>query len=272
MIIIWKGFGILVPIIAVAGFVIGGVLGAATGSAGVGVGLGMGMAALGIWLLEKALMPKRPRFNPAVGPVPPALPMPKSSGSSFFFVPLMGWVWLIAILSVPVVAMGILSDVSGRKQMAKPGYKEFSVAEEQASTSSREIGSGNTPAAGKAATAFATDFRRETLAIFSGKKLSTDDFHAYCQETPDTIVMICEVPGYRHFKSADAKATMDKLAWAACCKAVGALDPEHKKTLMIGLKGLVSYGSIQKGKTTAATPERLPSNKDVFYPFFVPAS
>lgn len=271
--IIWSGLGILIPIVAILGIITGTVMTGILGHPAIGPGLGIGLAALGNWGLWKLVYPKQPKIliDPQTGQQVVMKP-----SHSLFFIPARAWTWILAILAAPVMLMGAVGERESAKEAAKPGYKEFTAANDLIDSSSKGPCHGNTEAAKTAAAGFSSVMKGMTETLFTGgskKNLMTGgEFLTYCQDGKDTIVILCHVPSLRSYKSEEAKSALSDMAWGAGKAAANRLDPEHKKTLMVGLRGISSFGSIQKGATTdSAEPETLTDlhDKSVFYPAFL---
>lgn len=273
--IIWSGFGILIPLVAIVGIVIGSLISGALGIPGAGPGLGLGLAAVVNWGLWKMIYPKQPKIlmDPETGKQ--VLLSPKHG---LFFIPARVWTWILAILAVPMVLIGVVGEREAMKEAAKPGFEQFTAANDLIDSKSKGQCHGNTDAARQAADGFSTSMKTMTGMFFSGgskKNLMTGgDFLTYCHEGPETIVVLCHVPSLRSYKSEETKQGLADIAWSSACRSVAALDPDHKKTLLVGLRGIASYGSIQKGMTSSEDGgESLDtSDKSVFYPAFLSAA
>lgn len=269
--IIWSGLGILIPLVAIFGIFVGGAVSVMLGHPGVGPGIGMGVAALANWGLWRLVYPKHPRIlvDPATGQQ--VVMMPKHS---LFFIPAKAWTWVLAVLAVPLVLMGGIGDRATAREEALPGCKEFKAANQLISTNSKGGIHGNSDKARAAAAEFATAMKTMTDAMFTGgskKNLMTGgDFLTYCHEDPESIVFLCHVPSLRSYKSDEAKDGLDKVAWTAANLAASKLDPDQKKNLMIGLRGVVSYGSILQAKTGVESPAAQHDGNEttIFYPVF----
>lgn len=107
----------------------------------------------------------------------------------------------------------------------------------------------------------------------SEKNFLTDgNFLTYCQNGPEDIVFLCHVPSLRSFKSKETKEALAEIAWIAALQAAETLDPEGGKTLLVGLRGIVMYGSIQEGanQEEAKPKARSTSDETIFYRAFAP--
>jgi hypothetical protein len=273
--IIWKGFGILVPLIAIFGMVGGTVLASVFGFAEMGLGLGLGLAAIGNWFIWKAInsQPGKVLVDPQTGQKVILKPT-----HSLFFIPARFWTWPMALFAVMMLLGASGAKESSEREAATPGYKEFETAHKLIGTSTKGNAHGSTAAAKEAAAGFSSLMKSMTSLAFTGgskKNLMTDgEFLTYCHEGGDTIVILCHVPSLRSYKTEETKSALADIAWAAGKAAVEDIDPGHKKTLMVGLRGIASYGSIQQGATTEdAKPRKLgTSTRSVFYPAFAPVA
>jgi hypothetical protein len=271
--IIWSGLGILIPLLAIFGIIAGTVVTGALGHPVIGPGFGLLLAAVGNWGLWKMIYPKQPKIlvDPATGQQ--VLMTPKHG---LFFIPAKAWTWILGILAVPMMLLGAAGEKGAAAAAATPGYKEFEAADNLISTSSKGGTHGNSDAAKASAAEFATTMKSMTDALFTGgskKNLMTGgDFLTYCHDGEDTVVFLCHVPSLRSYKSAEAKDGLNKIAWLAAGDAAEKLDPEHKKKLMVGLRGIASYGSVLQGKCGEEQPSGPPGadDKAVFLPVFAP--
>lgn len=273
--IIWKGFGILVPLIAIFGIVVGTVVAGMFGFAEMGLGIGLGLAAIGNFFIWKAInaQPGKVLVDPQTGEQVMLKPT-----HSLFFIPAGFWTWPMALFAVMMMLGASGAKESSEREAATPGYKEFEAAHKLIGSSTKGQTHGNTEAAKEAAQGFSSLMKTMTSMAFTGgskKNLMTDgEFLTYCHDGGDAIVILCHVPSLRSYKTEETKSALAELAWAAGKAAVEAIDPERKKTLMVGLRGITSYGSIQKGATTEdAKPNKLgTTERSVFYSAFAPAS
>ncbi|MCE9610401.1 MAG: hypothetical protein K8R23_09430 [Chthoniobacter sp.] len=271
--IIWSGLGILIPLITIAGVIVGMFLSAAIGFAGMGPGVGIALAALGNWGLWKLIYPKQPRIlvDQATGQQ-----VKVERSHSLFFIPARAWTWILAVLAVPAMGLGVFGERGAAKEAAKPGYKEFKAADALIDSKGKGPTHGNSETATSAAAVFSEQMKIMTAALFTGgskKNLMTGgEFLTYCHESQDTIVFLCHVPSLRSYKSDEAKDGLNKVAWIVAQGAAGKLDPDHKKALLVGLRGITRYGSILQGKTS---DEKLsgPASEEtsIFYPIFASA-
>lgn len=272
--IIWRGLGILVGIIAVVSAIIGVIIGSAVGHPGIGLAIGMVIAALANWGLCKLLYAKPPQI--LVDPATSQQVLLKPS-HSLFFIPAPAWTWIFAVLVLPAFAMGILGERSDAKKAATPGYAGFKAANDLIDSNSKGQTHGNNDAAKKAATSYSTIMKAMSEMAFSGgskKNLMTGgDFLTYCQETPDTIIFLCHVPSLRSYKTDEVKDGLQQLAWMAANQSAAAMDPENKKTIIVGLRGIGSYAYGLKGTHGAEEPTKVGDLDEatLFYPAFTTA-
>ncbi|MCU0776080.1 MAG: hypothetical protein MUF86_00220 [Akkermansiaceae bacterium] len=271
--IIWSGLGILIPLVAILGIVVGTVISGAVGYPVVGPGLGLALAAAGNWGLWKMIYPKQPKIlvDPSNGQQ--VILNPKHG---LFFIPAKAWTWILGILAVPMILLGAAGEGAAAKEAAKPGYKEFEAADKLIDSKSNGVTHGNSDAAKASAAGFSSSMKAMTDALFSGgskKNLMTGgDFLTYCHDGPDTVVFLCHVPSLRSYKSEEAKDGLNKIAWGVASRAAAELDPEKKKNLMVGLRGIASYGSVMVGKSGDAQPSSpaVSDDKALLLPGFAP--
>jgi hypothetical protein len=265
--IIWSGVGILIPLVAVFGIIVGSVLGGALGMPVVGAGFGFLLAAAGNWGLWKLVYPKTPRIlvDPATG-----RQVVQNPKHGLFFIPAKAWTWILAILAVPAIVIGIVGEKAAAADAAKPGYSQFKAANDLIDSKRNGETHGNTEVAKSAAAEFSSGMKAMTEVMFSGgskKNLMTGGtFLTYCHDGPDTIVFLCHVPSLRNYKSDESREGLNKIAWSVASEAASSLDPSHKKTLMVGLRGVTSYGSIQQGPPDA--PTLVSDDTSMFYTVF----
>ena len=269
--IIWSGLGILIPLVVVFGVAAGTVLFSALGFSGVGPGFGFILAATANWGLWKLIYPKNPRIliDPSNGQQ--VVINPKHG---LFFIPAKAWTWILGILAIPVIVMGVVGERSEAEHAKIPGYSQFKAADDRIGSKSEGDVHGNTDAARDAASRFSTSMKTMTAAFFTGgskKNLMTGGkFLTYCHDGRDAIVFLCHVPSLRSYKSDESMETLNQIAWGIAAETARKMDPEHKKTLMVGLRGIASYGSIQEGtfRPEDGEPTLLSDDTSAFYSAF----
>jgi hypothetical protein len=271
--IIWSGLGILIPVIAIAGIVFGTMIAGALGQTHLGPGIGLVVAALANFGVWKMIYPKKPRVlvDPATGQ---QVLMPPKHG--LFFIPAKAWTWLLAILAVPALFMGVIGSRAEAEAAAKPGYKEFEAANDLIGSSSKGTVHGNTASAREAASGFSDTMKEMTDMLFTGgskKNLLTDGaFLTYCHEDSDSVVFLCHVPSLRSYKSDDVQSGLDSVAWAAANRALAKIEGAGDRKLVVGLRGISSYGSILSGQVGAEAPDKATDTHDrsIFFAAFAP--
>jgi hypothetical protein len=224
----------------------------------------------GVW---KMIYPKKPKVlvDPATGQQ--VIMNPKHG---LFFIPAKAWTWLLAVLAVPAMFMGVVGSRAEAEAAAKPGYKEFEAANALIGSSSKGLVHGNTDPARAAASGFSDSMKELTDVLFTGgskKNLLTDgSFLTYCHEGNDTVVFLCHVPSLRSYKSDDVRSGLDSVAWAAANRAVSTMNDTADRKLVVGLRGISSYGSILSGKVGAEEPEKATDTHDrsIFFAAFAP--
>jgi hypothetical protein len=270
--IIWKGLGILVILAGIAGMILGGVLGAAVGLGAFAGASGAVVAALANWGLCKLLYrrPARVLVDPATGRQ--VLDRPTHS---LFFIPAYAWTWIFLALAVPLALGGMGAASLEKKNAATPGYTGFNAANELIGSKSKGITHGNSPEAKTAADAFSELFKKLQQQAFTGGSkrnlLTGGEFLTYCQNGKDSIVFLCHVPELRNYKDEDTKDSLSEIAWMTAKMATGKLDPESKKNLVVGLRGVASYGFILSGKPADEKPQRAgeDAKATILYPPFI---
>jgi hypothetical protein len=114
----------------------------------------------------------------------------------------------------------------------------------------------------------------DVLFTGGGKKnlMTGGSFLTYSQEAQGSIVFLCHVPSLRSYNPDEAKQGLEKVAWMAAVEAAKEIDPDGKKDLSVGLRGIASYGSVTSGKAGDKEPSRTTDSEDesVFYPAFAP--
>ena len=65
--------------------------------------------------------------------------------------------------------------------------------------------------------------------------------------------------------------SLTEIAWMTARKAARKLDPEAKKNLVVGLRGISSYGFILSGKPADEEPQAASESMkaDILYPPFI---
>lgn len=270
--IIWSGWGILIILVGIFGLLFGGLLGGAMGAPGAGLGIGFLLAALANFGLWKMIYPKEPRvlIDPATGQH-----VIQQPNHRLFFIPARAWTWIFLVLAIPMMFAGIAADKESAAEEATPGHQEFTTANNLIDSKSSGLSHGNSPAAQQSAAVFCENIKTVCEAAFSGgsnRNLMTGgNFLTYCQEGSDTLVFLCHVPELRNYKADDSKDALAEIAWTVASGCAEKLDPEKKKKLIVGLRGVASYGIVLEGQTGGALPDRssMPDKATVFYPAFV---
>jgi hypothetical protein len=269
--IIWSGLGILIPIISIFAIIAGFSAASAMGQPAFGGGAGFFLAAILNWALWKMVYPKQPKVmaDPVTGQQFVMKP-----NHRLFFIPARAWTWILALLVVPAIVLGITGERSAALDAQKPGFKEFTAANDLIGTNSSGIVHGNTETAKRSARDFSKNMKTMTEALFTGgskKNLMTGgDFLTYCHESEHTIVFLCHVPSLRSYQSEESKSALYEISWACARNTAKTLYPEQKKKLVIGLRGISSYGSMQEGGVNDedASVINNPENS-AFYPAFI---
>lgn len=269
--IIWKGWGILVIIVGIAGMALGGALAGALGLP-CPVAFGAIVAALANWGLCKLLYRKPPRV--LVDPTSGNQVLLRPS-HSLFFIPAYAWTWIFLVLAVPLALGSINASVLEKKNSAIPGYTGFSAANELIDSKSKGTAHGNSPEAIAAAETFSQLIKTIQQQAFTGGSkrnlLTGGDFLTYCQDGEEAIAFLCHVPELRNYKNQEAKDALVELAWMTGKMVARQLDPEAKKNVIIGLRGISSYGFILSGKPGDEEPSQADEavKATILYPPFI---
>lgn len=270
--IIWKGLGILVILAGIAGMILGGVLGAAVGLGAFAGVIGALTAALANWGLCKLLYrrPARVLVDPATGRQ--VLDRPSHS---LFFIPAYAWTWIFVVLAIPLAIGGYASNSQEKKNAATPGYAGFNAANELVDSKSKGTTHGNSPEAKATAETFSELLKKLQQQAFNGgtkrNLLTGGEFLTYCHHGKDAIVFLCHVPELRNYKDQGAKDALAEIAWITATTAARKLDPEAKKNLVVGLRGIASYGFILSGNPADEKPQQAgeSAKATILYPPFI---
>ncbi len=269
--IIWRGLGILVILAGIGGLVLGGFLGAALHAGPYTAAFGFAVAALLNFGLCKMLYRRAPRV--LVDPRTGQQFLDKPS-HSLFFIPAYAWTWIFAILMLPAIFVGVTGKAHDAKLAATPGYKSFQAANELIASRKDVTVHGNTPEAKDAAGIFSSMMQEIQKQAFTGGSknnlLTGGDFLTYCHHGKDAVVFLCHVPGLRSYKTQDVKDSLTEIAWATAKAAALKLDPDKKKKVIVGLRGITTYGFIMSGSPADEKPllAKNDSEDEVIYPHF----
>lgn len=267
--IIWSGWGVLSIVFAIIGIIVGGLVGAVTGALVGGI-VGGGVAAVLNHLVAKSVGKGTIMIDPETNQ---QVLLKKSN--SLFFIPMSWFTVIFAIGGIFIGFIGMGAD-KAVEQMAKdfPGKAAFEEANDMiGSRHSDAPANGNTPAAENAAQAFGTMFKEFQSVSFEGaaEKYEKREFLTYCRQDTNGVTFICQVPGMRKYKDAEAKKALADIAWIAASKVAKEMPGVDENTeLTVGLRGLALYGSIQQGKIDSESPVE-DDEKKILYKAFDPA-
>lgn len=269
--IIWKGWGILTALFAVIGAVAGAFIGSAAGALTGGI-VGGAIAAVLNYFVAKAVTSSTVVIDPATGQ---QIILKKSS--SLFFIP-MQWFTPIFVVGGLFIGFTAMQAEKYDKQADKdfPGKAVFEKANDLIDSGKGSVIShGNTPGAEKAAATFSSSIKQLQSMSFemegNSDKYSGKDFLTYCHEGKEGITFICQVPGMKSYKDAEAKKAIADIAWICANSAVKDMPGVDANTkLAVGLRGFVIYDSIQQGIVSSKNPS-LGKEKKVLWELFAPA-
>jgi hypothetical protein len=157
---------------------------------------------------------------------------------------------------------------------ATPGHAAFQAANKLIDSRGDAVTHGNTPEAKTAAGLFSTMFQEIQNQAFTGgskRNLMTGgDFLTYCHQSSDAVVFLCHVPGLRSYKDQDVKDSLAEIAWGTAKTAALKLDPEKKKKVVVGLRGIADYGFIMSGSHADEKPPlaKKDSEAEIICPHF----
>jgi hypothetical protein len=157
-----------------------------------------------------------------------------------------------------------------------PGKKEFLVADNKVGIFSGTATFGDSPEA----LAFANDFSKEMgemqSAFFTGgshlNAATAGHFLTFCRITPSQVIVLCHVPDMRGYKD-DALEALNKLAWLTAQTEAKTQNVDKNASLVVGLRGFASYGSVWEGKVVGAPTAKGDGPFEVkrIYPYFIPS-
>ncbi len=267
--IIWSGWGILSAIFAIIGIVVGMIVGSVTGALAGGI-VGGGVAAFLNHLVAKSTGQGKVMIDPATNQ---QVLLKKSN--SLFFIPMSWFTPLLAVGGLLIGTMGMLASQDDKRMDAEyPGKKIFEEADELINSNRKgKTSYGASAEAEKAAETFSSLIASMQKISFEGgsKKnlLTKGEFLTYCRVDEDEIVFLCHVPSMRSYKEDDAKQALGDLAWIAAKTAASDVpDLSEDVRIVVGLRGITSYGIILEGKRNG-DPETTDA-KTVFYEAFAP--
>ncbi len=242
--LIWSGWGILIPVIAIIGTIGATFIRVALSFTGYDFGFGVNVigAAVAVFLFGKFI----DRKPDAEG---------RKRANSLFFVPPIGWAVLLALVSVYSFYEESVSNPGFKKDatsVAAPSKRSGALeAAEAKIMSAREgVAHGNTAKARQCAELFSKSakvFRDAGIDSADGKSLSLTggEMVTYCEINGDRIAFLVHVPKLRKFND-DAKAFMLEASWAAAQMAASTVDPRPTE-IAIGVRGVLLYEAAWRG-------------------------
>ena len=265
--IIWSGWGLLTAVFAFIGAVLGVISGSFLGPMGGGV-IGGCLAAYLNHIVAKSAGKGKVLIDPATNQ---EVHLKKSN--SLFFIPMS---WFTPLLLLGGLAFGILATLGNRadKEMDQkyPGKAVFEETNKRIGSTRKATALGNNPAAEKAASDFSVAMKSIQSVAFEGATEKYEDKHfaTYCLQTEDSVVFITQVPGMRKYKDEETKKALDTIAWNVATDAANELPNVTAETnLIVALRGIAVYGSIQDGKLGTSEPIS-GDDKKILYTAFAP--
>lgn len=256
--IIFKGHGILIPIIAVIGLFLG------TFVSAIPVGLlklspswamasGAWVSALCVLLYAKTI--GKPVDNTYLDSAT-GRPTIYRKRHTFFFIPGFGWAVLGMIGAAFLSVIALISPKDGF-QLGGPKSAEetlFEAANRKIATNNNGVAHGNSPEAEKLAAEFSSKLKTlRDVGIEPSKKrsisLSGGEFITFCHLAEDTCAFLVHVPELRKYTD-EAKEFMGEAAWGVAQHCVAAL-PDKPAKVAVGLRGIALYDRVLTGPATA---------------------
>lgn len=150
-----------------------------------------------------------------------------------------------------------------------PGKAQFQAVDNLIDLGKSEVAQGDSAQTQASAAVFANAMQASFKGVSRGGEFST-----YVKRTPTAVVIICQVPQLRKYKNQKDRDALSEIAWAlgriAATEIPGVKDTD---TLIIGLRGLASYGPIWEGTVGGGATKKTDAGKEVrrLYPYFVEA-
>ena len=89
----------------------------------------------------------------------------------------------------------------------------------------------------------------------------------YCQLKDDRVCFLARVPRYRNYQDS-ARDVLEKFAWASGRATIADSELQGISEMGIGLRGVILYGSVMRGRIDADTPDSKSKSKSRLNSFF----
>jgi hypothetical protein len=186
--------------------------------------------------------------------------------------PLREWMKRLGLVCVVIGAL-MSGGCGGSDRPGAPGQAEFEAVNRKITTNKDGAAHGDSPETAAAAGKFATSMKQALMFTGGGGKsfASGGDFVTMVVQRPDAVIVLCHVPELRNYKTDETRASLAELAWTVAQGTMAKLPGVTAGTkLMVGLRGVVSYGPVWEGKMEGDAEVK---NDDVggrkrFYPHF----
>ena len=253
--IIWKGRGILIPLFAIGGFVLGMMTSSIfpKGSDAPMV-IGIWLASAMVWFFALSGLGKATKTT-LIDPKT-MQPVVFENSHTLYFMPPMVWAVLSTcfalFLSVPIIVNEDDKDVA---PAGGAGEQAFQLADRSVSSlQSPKNPSGNTAVA-KAIAAEISQLSKflRSKGISQNESQQLKDFNAHVHLTESRCIVLLQVPDLRKFTDG-AKDTMVEMAWVSAQMVVGEAAP-HIETLVVGVRGSLLYERVLKGSLAGIDSE-----------------
>lgn len=279
--IFFSGHGILIPIFAVIGFLVGSVASAAA-VAMMNLSLawapagGAWASALCVLLYAKTIgkTGEKTYLDPATGQ-----PVTLRKRHTLFFIPAFGWavMGMIGAALVSVAALVAPKDEFDMGDSSKSAEEALFDSANRKITSNKEgIAHGNSPEAEKLAAEFSSKLKMlREVGIEKSKKravsLSGGEFITFCHLNEGSCAFLVHVPELRKYTD-EAKDFIAEAAWGVAQHCVATL-PEKPQKVAVGVRGFALYDRVLTGEGTGdenAEPEihKGVKSKDVLFSYF----
>lgn len=282
--IFFSGHGILIPIFAVIGFLVGSVA-AAAAVAMLNLSLawapagGAWVSALCVLLYAKTIgkTVENTYLDSATG-----RPVVLRKRHTLFFIPAFAWavIGMIGAAFVSVAALVAPKDESDLGDSSKSAEETlFDSANRKIGSNKDGVAHGNSPEAEKLAAEFSSKLKtlREVGIEKSRKRsisLSGGEFITFCHLAEGSCAFLVHVPELRKYTD-EAKEFIGEAAWGVAQHCVATL-PEKPQKVAVGVRGFALYDRVLTGAGTGdetAKPETHTGveSKDVLFSYFASA-